>query len=457
MAMKKYKKCPMTGFHIPGHNRGASISDDFKSLVGNEILTIDTTDEFDNLGTLHPATGAIKEAMDLAARDFGAKRTFFLTGGSTIGNLALALGSTKPNEKILIGRNCHRSVLTGMVITGGEPSWLIPKKLDDWAIFGAVQVADVEKKLKEDKHISLVWITNPTYEGVISDVSGISKVCKKYGVPLIVDEAHGSLWNFNDRLPKSSLELGADAVIHSLHKTGGSMVQTSMLHISKNSILDVEKIERALTMIHTTSPSMALLASLDNARATLVSLEGQKMIDDAIDNALYFREKARRIKNVEVLSKKDEVNIDPTKIFIKVKGLSGIKLEKILEKDYLIEIESASDEGLLVLSNIGGKRQEFDYLLSCLKKIASKEWANDEIGEVEKFTPLVDPKIIMSPRVAFFCKKEVVDKKEAIGRICSEIIALCPPGISVLLPGELIREEHMPYLTKFKSIEVVKN
>ena len=110
---------------------------------------------------------------------------------------------------------------------------------------------------------------------------------------------------------------------------------------------------------------MALLASLDNARATLVSLEGQKMIDDAIDNALYFREKARRIKNVEVLSKKDEVNIDPTKIFIKVKGLSGIKLEKILEKDYLIEIESASDEGLLVLSNIGGKRQEFDYLLSC--------------------------------------------------------------------------------------------
>lgn len=455
-ALSAYKKNPMTGFHIPGHNRGAAILPKFVDLVGKDVFALDTTDEFDNLGTLHPATGAIKRALKLAAEAFGAQRTFFLTGGSTIGNLALALGVTKPNSQILIGRNCHRSVLCGMVITGAEPNWLIPKKLDDWAIFGAVSASDVEKKLKNNPNIALVWITNPTYEGVISDIKAISKVCKKYNVPLIVDEAHGSLWNFSDRLPQTALELGADAVVNSLHKTGGSMVQSSMLHIAHNSLLDPDEVERALMMIHSTSPSMLALASLDSARAYLNSSKGLELIDNAIDNALFFRDKAKNIKNVSVLSKKDQLNFDPTKIFIKVKGLSGIELEKILEEEFRVEVESASDEGILILSNIGGRKSEFEYLLDCFKKIASRNYTKTT-ENVVKYTPLVDPEIIMTPRIAYFCEKEVVKKEEALGRICSEIIALCPPGISVLLPGELIREEHLPYLTNFEKIEVVKN
>ena len=458
-ALKNYKNAPMTGFHIPGHNCGQGVLKEFVDLVGADALKLDTTDEFDNLGTLHPATGAIKDAMDLCAQQFGVKRTFFLTGGSTIGNLAIALGNTKSTNDVLIGRNCHRSVLTGMIISGANPTWLIPKKLSDWAIFGAIQPEHVQKQLENNKNISLVWVTNPTYEGVISDIESIAKICRAHNVPLVVDEAHGALWKFSDKLPTSAIDLGADAVVHSFHKTGGSMVQSSMLHITKNSLLDVEKVERSLMLLHSTSPSVLLLASLDCARANLSSDEGKGKIEAAIENAKYFRNTLKNVENLSILDEDEGINFDITKIFLKVEGLSGVKLEEILEHEFKIEIESASDEGLLVLSNIGGCREEFEHLINALKTIAERDYTRSEFGESDavRYTPLVDPKIIMSPRVAYFCSKEVVKKSECIGRICSQVIALCPPGISVLLPGELIREEHIPYLTGYEEIEVVCN
>ena len=198
-AMIKYKKNPMTGFHIPGHNRGLGVHPKFRELVGDDVLRIDTTDEFDNLGTLHPATGAIKEAQKLAAQAYGARKTYFLTSGSTIANLALAFALTSPFDEVLIGRNCHRSVLTGLIISGAKVNWIIPKKLNDWAIFGNVEVNEIEEKLKHNRNIKLVWITNPTYEGVTSDIKKIAEICKQYKANLIVDEAHGCLWNFNEK------------------------------------------------------------------------------------------------------------------------------------------------------------------------------------------------------------------------------------------------------------------
>lgn len=449
-AMINYKKQPMIGFHIPGHNRGAGVHPDFLELVGTDVLNIDTTDEFDNLGTLHPATGAIEEAQNQAARAWGAKSTFFVTSGSTIANLALAFAITNPNDEVLVGRNCHRSVLTGLIISGAKVNWVIPKKLNDWAIFGTISANDIEEKLKHNRNIKLVWITNPTYEGVVSDVRKISEICKKYKASLIVDEAHGCLWNFSSKLPQSALQLGADAVVHSLHKTGGAMTQSSMLHLSKNSKFEEEKIRHALKLLHTTSPSLLLLTSLDSARANLESSRGQKMLNNAIDNALYFRKEAKSIENLSVL----DVDVDITKIFIKMKGLTGLQLESILEHDYKIEVESASDEGILLLSNIGNTRKEFEYLIKVLREISTKKFTQGDKNI--KIMPLIDPEIVMNLREAYFAPKEYVNKKDAIGRISSEVIALCPPGISVLLPGELIKEEHMPYLFSYEKIEVIK-
>ncbi len=455
-ALKKAYETPSYQFHIPGHTRGNGSLPEFKKLIGTKALTIDTTDEFDGLGTLHPATGPIKEAQELAAKAFGAKKTFFLLNGSTAGNLALAMALTKKGKKIVTNRNCHRSILTGMIISGAEPLWLVPNRFEEWGIWGNVSPETVDKMLSENEDAGMVWITNPTYEGVVSDIKSISAVCKKHNVPLIVDEAHGSLWNFNKHLPKSALELGADAVVHSLHKTGGSMSQSSMLHIGKNSIIDVDAVEKSLKLLHTTSPSLILLASLDASRANLESPRGRKQIERAISNAKFLRREIDKLEHIHDLKPDFGYMTDVTKVFIKDDRLSGKRLESILEIDFNIEVESASDAGLLILSNIGNTRADMQYLVKCLQQIDKTDYTDICYLEKKKYMPMLTPIIKMTLREAYYSHKEVIPKSEAIGRISAEVIAECPPGISVLLPGELITEEHIPYLLDYENIEVIK-
>jgi len=455
-ALQRALENPTYQFHIPGHTKGQGCYPEFKKLIGKKALCIDTTDEFDNLGTLHPATGPIKEAQELAAKAFGAKKTFFLLNGSTVGNLAIAMGLTKKGQKIIANRNCHRSVLTGMIISGAEPLWLIPNKLEDWGIWGSVPPQEVETMLEENDDVAMVWITNPTYEGVVSDIKSISAICKKHNVPLVVDEAHACLWTFNKHLPTSALELGADAVVHSLHKTGGSMSQSSMLHIGENSRLDVENIEKALKLLQTTSPSLMLLASLDAARANLESPLGKNQLAKAIKNAKYLRTRIDGMPNIHQLKPDFGYQNDITKIFIRVDGLSGKRLESILEIDFKIEVESASDLGLLLLSNIGNKRSDFEYLADCLEKISQTKYSDICYMEHKKHMPMLIPQIEMSLRDAFYAQKETILKANAVGRISAEVIAECPPGIAVLLPGELILPEHMAYLDEYEFLEVVK-
>ena len=455
-ALKNAYDNPTYQFHIPGHTKGKAIFKDFRKLIGDKALNVDTTDEFDNLGTLHPATGPIKEAQELAAQAFGAKKTFFLLNGSTAGNLALAMALTKKGQKIIVNRNCHRSILTGLIISGAEPIWVCPNKIDDWSVWGNIDAQRIEELIKNNDDVSMVWITNPTYEGVVSDIKSISVICKKYGIPLIVDEAHGCLWNFNKHLPETALKLGADAVVHSLHKTGGSMSQSSMLHIAKDSCLDEVAVEKALKLLHTTSPSLMLLASLDAARANLQSKAGQKLLDRAVKNAKYLRTRLDAMPNLHQLKGDFGYKTDVTKVFIRIDGLSGKRLESILEIDFGIEVESASDIGVLILCNIGNKRSDFKYLADALEKIASTHYQDIYYLENRKHMPLLEPQIKMSLREAFYAEKETVPKSDAIGKISAEVVAECPPGISILLPGELITQEHLPYLNDYETLEVVK-
>lgn len=455
-ALKKACDNPTYQFHIPGHTKGRAIYKDFKKLVGEKVLNIDTTDEFDNLGTLHPATGPIKEAQELAAKAFGAQKTFFLLNGSTAGNLAIGMALTKKGQKVIINRNCHRSALTGLMISGAEPIWICPNRIEDWSVWGNIQASDIEQAIKNNDNVGLVWITNPTYEGVVSDIKSISTVCKKYNIPFVVDEAHGCLWNFNKHLPETALKLGADAVVHSLHKTGGSMSQSSMLHIAKNSLINPDDVEKALKLLHTTSPSLLLLASLDSARATLESKSGQALLERMIKNAKYLRTRLDSIPNLHQLKSDFGYKTDVTKVFIKIDGLSGKRLESILEIDFGIEVESASDIGVLILCNMGNKRSDFVYLANALEKIATNNYTDICYLENRKHMPMLTPIIEMSLRDAYYAPKETITKEKAIGRISAEVIAECPPGISILLPGELITEEHLPYLNDYTTLEVVK-
>lgn len=453
-ALKKYYQNPSVQFHIPGHTKGGAIFEDFKNLIGSRAVFLDSTDDFNNLGTLHPATGVIAEAQDLAAQAFGAAKTFFLMNGSTIGNIAIALTLTHDKQKVIIGRNCHRSIVTGMVLSGAEPMWVIPEKLDDWGLWGHVESAEIEKLLKENDDVGMVWITSPTYEGVVSDIEAISKLCKKYGVLLAIDEAHGCLWNFNSEFPSPAMKLGADVVVQSLHKTGGSFAQSSMMHVAHGANIDTAELEANLKMLHTTSPSYTLLASLDAARAYLQTSKGRRAIKTALVNAKFIRRRLSQIKGVQVLTWNDRES-DLTKIFLKVNGLSGRSLEMILEREYHLEVESAADEGILILSNIGHAKRDAVYFCECIESIVKSNFGGISYLENPKMMPLCVPKMVMTPRDAHFKKSERVPVKEAVGRISEEIIAECPPGISVLVPGELIEEKHLPYLLKYETISVI--
>jgi len=455
-ALENSLKNPTIPLHIPGHARGEGTLPKFKDIVGKQIIDIDTTDEFNGLGKLHPAEGPIAKAQALAAEAFGAAKSFFLVNGSTIGNIALALTIASENSKIIIGRNCHRSIISGLTLTGAEPVWAIPEKLEKWGLWGAITAENIEKLLDENPDAGVVWINNPTYEGIVSDVEAIAKVCKARNVILAVDEAHGCLWKFNNKLPKSAIDCGADAVVHSLHKTGGSFSQSSILHISKESKINAEELEANLSMLHSTSPSLILLASLDASRGYLTSEYGKDKLQKAVKNAEETRKILSSIKGVKVLSSDDGIEIDPTKIYIKIDGLSGKRLESILEFEYNISIEAATDEGILALSNIGNTAEELYAFCDAIKEIVKRNYSDITYLEHIKYMPLNVPEIVCTPRKAYISQKEKISPEESVGRVSAEVIAICPPGIPVLVPGERITEEHLPFLAKTHLIQVVK-
>lgn len=229
-----------------------------------------------------------------------------------------------------------------------------------------------------------------------------------------------------------------------------------MLHIAENSLLDVDAVEKSLKLLHTTSPSLLLLASLDAARANLESQRGKKQLARAIENAKYLRREIDKMEHIHHLKPDFGYKTDITKVFIKADGLSGVRLESILEIDFNIEVESASDEGLLVLCNIGNTRSDIKYLVDCLNKIDKTTYNDICYLENKKHMPMLTPIIKMSLRDSFYAQKETIAKSQAIGRISAEVIAECPPGIAILLPGELITEAHMPYLRDYEFLEVIK-
>ena len=442
-------------FHIPGHTRGSGMLERFKKVLENGAL-IDNTDEFNSFGTLHPATGPVKKAQELMAEALGARNSYFLLNGSSIGNFAIALSCLTPDSKVIIGRNCHRSVITGLIMTGATPIWINPQKHKEWSVWGEISPHVIENELKNNPDAKMVWITSPTYEGIASDIKAISDICKKYDAILAVDEAHGALWNFSDKMPTSALQLGADVVVHSMHKTGGSFSQSSILSLSKTSKIQSDVMENNLRLLHTTSPSVTLLASLDAARAYLQSKEGQDNIEKAINNASYIKQELKNYPRVLVLTEEDGFNLDPARVYIMIKNLCGRRLENILKTDYNIEIESSTDNGILILSNIGNKLDDIKILVAAIKDIANKDYSDISHLENYKFMPLLNPVIKMSPKEAFYKQFETIETEKAVGRISIDLIAECPPGIFVLAPGELITEAHLPYLVNYKTLKVLK-
>ena len=449
--IEKFKKEKRTLFTTPTHGQGDFVAPNTAKMIGRKFYSCDYSEieGFDNLA--HP-TGMIKMAQDNAARIFNAKSTFFLTNGSTSGIVATMLSLLHRGDKVLIARNCHKSVYNGLVLSGAVPLWLIPQYNSEWGIYESINLDYLEEMFEKNKDIKAFIMTNPTYEGSMSDVYRISAICKQYGALLIVDEAHGALWNFHKALGTPALLQGADIVVQSLHKNAGALNPSALLHIGKESDINPKDIQKALNLITTTSPSYPLLLNIDETIEYLNSQNGKQELSETIKHINRFIREIKNIPNLEVYSK----NNDVTKILIKVANMSGFELSDILFEKYGIEDELTNEKSVMLLTGIGTTKVKLKKLEKALIDLcANNIRIIPENRNEHTFVP-VQPRVRYTPALVWGRNTKEIDIKYSLARVSMELIMDYPPGIPILLPGEVIKKEHIDYLSnRKKTIKVL--
>ena len=448
-SLRAYKNEGAVPFHMPGHKRGNIYKKTGLDFLSEDILALDTT-EVPGVDNLHCPEGAVLEAQGLAAEAFGADYTFFLVNGTTSGIYSMIMASANPGDKIIIPRNCHRSVYGAVILGRLIPVYIEPEIDDEFGIAMGIKPETVENILEKHSDAKAVVITNPTFYGVCSDLKRIAEIVHSRGMLLLVDEAHGSHFCFNERLPISALEAGADMTSQSIHKTLPSMTQSSMLHV-KSERVDIEKLKVFLQLVQTTSPSHILLASLDAARF-IMQQYGHELLDDAIDWSNWARSEINDTEGCCCLGpdragRYGAVDFDPTRLTVNfgASGLSGTKAEEILRKNFKIQVEMSDLYNIVAITTIGDYRSDYETFVNAVKKLVETA----EKRKAKAMAPAVffrpqEPSLM--PWEAVYYEKEQVDMGQSIGRICGEMIIPYPPGIPVLMPGETISREIYEYL-----------
>ncbi|BAT90864.1 uncharacterized protein HKW66_Vig0139220 [Vigna angularis] len=458
-ALKASAEQNVASFHFPGHNRGRAAPASLTRLIGTRPYLHDLP-ELPELDNLFFPQGPILEAQIEAAKLFGSSHTWFLVGGTTCGIQAAIMATCCPGEFLILPRNSHISAISAMVLSGAVPKYIVPDYENDWDIAGGVTPLQVLKAIRElemeGKKAAAVFITSPTYHGICSDVSRISELCHSRKIPLIVDEAHGAHFGFHSELPNSALQQGADLTVQSTHKVLCSLTQSSMLHMSRN-IVDKEKIDRCLQTLQTTSPSYLLLASLDAARAQL-SERPDVVFNQAIALAYEAKYTLKQIASISVLENSSFSNfpaIDPLRLtvgFWKL-GLSGYEADEILYRDYGVICELVGNKSITYAFNLGTCRDHVQRLLLGIKHLAatysSIQQPEEKVCDVH--APFDDIIMSLIPRDAFFASKRKVTIRESIGEVSGELVCPYPPGIPVLIPGEVITERAVDYLLHVRS------
>ena len=430
-------------FTTPSHSQGDYVIPSVEKLLGKKYFEMDYS-EVDYLDNLKNPQGCIKNSMQKTTEIYDSGVTFYLTNGSSSGIVSLMLSCLGVGDKVVINRNCHSSVFNGLVLSGAFPIWTDVEADEEWDFIKPVTAEQIETAICSTSGIKAVIITNPTYEGMIADVEKIASVCQKYNVILIVDEAHGALWNFSEEFPKTAIQLGADASVQSLHKTAGAINPCAVLHLSKTSKIAPEKIQEALNLINTTSPSYPAMINIELATEFLASKNGNKKIQELLDNIKDFQKQLMECDNLRIYCFQNDI----TKLLIQIEGLSGRALAELLYNEHKIEVEMASEYSVLCLTGIGTTKDKLNKLSKALIKIAKKAHLYDLKPKTPTSLVYVKPEIACTPRQAFYAKSEEIDIDKAKGRIAKNIQLDYPPGIPILIAGEVIKEQHMEYLQK---------
>lgn len=454
--LKEYAKSNLLTFHCPGHQQGRGAHPEFRNFFGENIFKADIN-YGSGIDDLHQPQSIIKEAQDLAAAAYSADNTYFLINGSSSGNQAMIMTVCNPGDKLILPRNSHKSATSALILSGAHPVYVLPEFDEEMQVDHTITLEATEKALKENPDAKAVFILSPTYYGAAANLEELINLAHSHNKAAIVDEAWGPHLNFNDRLPISAISAGADMCVNSTHKLIGGITQSSMLHV-KGDRIDKGRLQAVLRIFLSTSPNTFLIASLDVARMQM-AVNGEKLMDTAIDLGDYAREKIDKIPGFTVygrniIGRLGVHNYDPTRLVFTAKdiGFSGYTIEKLLRKKYNIQIEMADLFNIVMLITLGHNKADLDKLIYALEDISKKSKTNVEknelfhkwIGKPIKLPDFSSP--VMTVREAFVSEYRTVKFTESAGLICNEIITPYPPGIPILCPGERITQDIIDYL-----------
>ena len=431
--LKDYGKSGVYPFHMPGHKR--------QSINGDLPYEIDLT-EIDGFDNLHNPHGCIKAVQDKAQLLYNAKRAYMLVNGATCGIMSAIGALTSSGDRVLIARNCQSSVYIAVKLFGLKPEYILPEYAEEngvkHPVFGSIFPELIEDKLTQNPDISLVVLTSPTYEGVVSDIKSISEICKKHGARLFVDEAHGAHFPFNRAFPESAVDCGADISVVSLHKTLPSLTQTALL-LTNDTDYD-SALREQLAVFQTSSPSYVLMSSVESCLDYIS--ENSSEFESYIKRLSEFEKSARALNNLKLLFREDN-NVyayDRGKLVISTIGtsISGTQLAEMLRNDYKIETEMSAEDYIIAMTSVCDTDEGFERLISALKAIDKR---------IEKAENSKNLNILSLPQKAcepFECTDKigkVLDITDCNGKISLEDVFAYPPGIPLIVSGEIVTDD----------------
>ena len=449
-ALERMRHNRLVPFDVPGHKRGKG-NPELMEFLGERCLSVDVNSmkPLDNL--CHPVS-VIKEAEELAAEAFGAAHAFFMVGGTTSAVQAMILSSVKNGDEIILPRNVHQSVINSLVLCGAVPVYINPQTNSRLGIALGMSMQDVERTIESHPNAKAILVNNPTYYGICSDLRSITKAAHARGIRVLVDEAHGTHFYFGKDMPVSAMAAGADMAAVSMHKSGGSLTQSSVLLCGPN--VNAHYVRQVINLTQTTSGSYLLLSSLDLSRRNL-ALRGVEIFEKVKRFANYARDEINAIGDYyayssELVNGDSVFDFDTTKLSVNTLalGLAGIEVYDLLRDDYDIQIEFGDLGNILAYISVGDKNKNIERLISALSEIRRiHKRDNRDMLENE----YISPQVAMSPQTAFYSQKVSLPLAECTGKVCTEFVMCYPPGIPILAPGEIITQDIIRYIQYAKE------
>ena len=451
-ALSEYGDSDYYPYHMPGHKRSKSAGE-MARYFGIDITEIDGFDD------LHHAKGILRDAEERANLLYGAEETFYLVNGSTCGVLASIMTATERGSELIIARNCHKSVYHAAILQELTLHYYYPPLLEEYGICDGVAADGITRLLEEHPSCQAVVVTSPTYEGVVSDIQVVADAVHERGKILIVDEAHGAHFGLDDTMPRGAIAGGADLVIHSLHKTLPAMTQTALLHVRGDRV-DRRKLREYLRMLQTSSPSYMMMASMD-ACVRYVEAHGAERFAFMRRQYELFCKKTKACRHICIgkmteMSQKNcfltDWDIGKLVISVRHTSMSGRQLYDVLREEFHLQPEMAASDYVLAIMTIADTEVGWQRLADALLQIDGRIEEEKMIDTVKdeciaaketeiSATALLPAEVGMTPACAFHKNREEVSLAESEGRVAADFVNLYPPGVPILVPGEVMSKE----------------